>query len=112
MTAMLISSSGFWPPAFARSLCALIRLVRCSAQLRFAGPAPTSRTSISSVSRSIAIEFSGQWPVASNQQEEAFFSPTDHWPLATALFAFGFLHFGGQGRDDLEEVADDAVIGD
>src|SRR6185295_6042999 len=55
MTAIFTSPSGLPPGCPARSLCAATSFERWSAHDRLAGPAPTSRTSISSISLSTAI---------------------------------------------------------
>src|SRR5215813_15378320 len=51
---MFSAESPVWAPDW---LCFLMRLARCRAQLRPAGPAPTIRTSASSCSRATATSF-------------------------------------------------------
>src|ERR1700688_2178575 len=79
-------SSGFPPD----SLCCRISLARCRAQESPAGPAPTMSTSASSRSRS------GLTPAI----------------LATKLRRLLFFEDFGECGDKLENIADDAVVGD
>src|SRR5215831_3633201 len=115
ITAMVISP-GPWPVS---SLRLLMSWRRRSAPASDAGPAPTNRTSTSKVSRSMfsivvcrgdtvpeATGWSRKWRVPEAPGRYRFRCRTEGHLMSH------FFGFGGQRRHDLEQIADDAVIGD